>query len=857
MPKVLLLALTGTISSPFPASRAAPHSTPVIRALRGRLPRLRRRLAGLHRSRAGGGTPHHRRRRVRPGSVVSMHLGIQHARHCPGCSPMPAACARSPRQPCLGRDPAAGLPRALVCSRRRSPRRRWSRRARRRPRRPRGRPRRSTATTRSGRTRSPPRRRSSGRSPASSMPPVLNSAEALLRGGYAAASAPWPAGLNLRPAHQQQRRLGDRTGDQGRRAGAERQREVRVQCPRTTCAASTRSATTRSSYSLTLRAAAGQRARESGSPTRKLSLPTETAGARSVAEALRANSTSTTRTPGRCSGSLPVPGCASIDDMDFHRGRAVLLASCEFGRSRMIVVDVGRETLLRSIPLADAAGSELPAPDGARLLRRARWRTGLYDTAGGSSASSTGEGVHSHSTWTGSPGSCHSNRGRAGLRDRPGQPPGDRHLGLRGRPDMGGVSADGSAVAASRCDGVVYALRTADGRLLAAAGSGPGRAGCACGRSPAGTPSATPQSSGEAAAPTTRGGPTVRSPTLQDAAAGDHQDGCDQGGNDSTDMNSFARVDSGIVSVGLNAVELVVHVQVVDEGRHPVRHLARRGGDLLHRVVALHPGRTGSRPAASGPSASASARSPAAIELPVEQAEAEDVRQPPLQCGQQGPAILYATRRDGDQPDQHTSERTRDQRVSRVPAAAGARRRRRRASSAGAHVPGPEDQGVREQGVERDGRDLAMAAGCFRPAGSRGHDAESPVSPVHRGAVQGACGRLKNGAAQPIRFATLGGSLRETHRPCCVRRTPRHSRSKEPGLSVDPLRLSAGSSPGGATVLISAADAGIDVGADRRRPARARPVEPCVRHRGGPRRQAGDPRARRRLRRGSRTRRTR
>ena len=32
-------------------------------------------------------------------------------------------------------------------------------------------------------------------------------------------------------------------------------------------------------------------------------------------------------------------------------------------------------------------------------------------------------------------------------------------------------------------------------------------------------------------------------------------------------------------------------------------------------------------------------------------------------------------------------------------------------------------------------------------------------------------------------------------------------------MSVDPLRLSAGSSPGGATVLISAADAGIDVGA--------------------------------------------
>ena len=132
-----------------------------------------------------------------------------------------------------------------------------------------------------------------------------------------------------------------------------------------------------------------------------------------------------------------------------------------------------------------------------------------------------------------------------------------------GSPDMGGVSADGSVLWLSgRYDGVVYALDTADGHLLAKIRSGPGRTGCACGRSPAGTPSATPASCGEAAAPTTsrRGEPSsavagyCRMPTPRAITRTE----VIRAATDSTDMNSFARVDSGIVSVGLNAVEFVM-----------------------------------------------------------------------------------------------------------------------------------------------------------------------------------------------------------------------------------------------------------------------------------------------------------
>ena len=67
-----------------------------------------------------------------------------------------------------------------------------------------------------------------------------------------------------------------------------------------------------------------------------------------------------------------------------------------------------------------------------------------------------------------------------------------------GSPDMGGVSADGKVLWLSgRYNGVVYAISTATGRLLAKIPVGAGRTACASGRSRAAIRSATPASCAE------------------------------------------------------------------------------------------------------------------------------------------------------------------------------------------------------------------------------------------------------------------------------------------------------------------------------------------------------------------------
>jgi YVTN family beta-propeller protein len=195
-----------------------------------------------------------------------------------------------------------------------------------------------------------------------------------------------------------------------------------------------------------------------------------------VAEALRRLDFRDANTM-RLHRSLPVPGCAGVDHMDFSADGRYLYASCEFA-GRMIQVDVRRQQLVRTLTLSGGAASPQDvrlAPDG-RLLY-------VADQAGG--------GV-----WELDPqrfrviGFLHTGLGAHGL-----YPSRDARLlyvtnraegsvsvldfatrRVLGRwripgpasPDMGGVSADGSTLWLSgRYNAEVYAIDTHTGRLRA------------------------------------------------------------------------------------------------------------------------------------------------------------------------------------------------------------------------------------------------------------------------------------------------------------------------------------------------------------------------------------------------------
>ena len=188
----------------------------------------------------------------------------------------------------------------------------------------------------------------------------------------------------------------------------------------------------------------------------------------------------------RLQHSLPVPRCAGVDHMDFTADGRTLLASCEFA-SRMIVVDVAGEALLRTIPLTQVAGG-MPqdvklAPDGRVFYVADMMANGVYEIDGGAHRVvgflPTGKGTHGLYVDRTGRRLFVTNRGEGSVSvldfatrriSATWRIPGG------GSPDMGGVSADGRVLWLSgRYDGVVYALRTTDGHLLAKipVGSGP------------------------------------------------------------------------------------------------------------------------------------------------------------------------------------------------------------------------------------------------------------------------------------------------------------------------------------------------------------------------------------------------
>jgi DNA-binding beta-propeller fold protein YncE len=170
--------------------------------------------------------------------------------------------------------------------------------------------------------------------------------------------------------------------------------------------------------------------------------------------------------------------------MDFTADGRRALVSCEFA-GRMVVVDLRRETVVKTIPLkAGAMPQDVKlSPDGrtfyvADMASNGVWtidahrmrRTGFIHT---------GAGAHGLYPSRDSKHLFVSNRGEGSITVisfRTGRPVAKWRLPGGGSPDMGGVSANGRVLWLSgRYNGVVYAISTRTGRLLhrITVGSGP------------------------------------------------------------------------------------------------------------------------------------------------------------------------------------------------------------------------------------------------------------------------------------------------------------------------------------------------------------------------------------------------
>jgi YVTN family beta-propeller protein len=173
--------------------------------------------------------------------------------------------------------------------------------------------------------------------------------------------------------------------------------------------------------------------------------------------------------------ALRVPGCAGVNHADFTADGRYMLASCEFG-GRMIVVDVQREKLVRTIPLrAGTMPQDVKlSPDSrvfyvADMVAGGVWKITAYGfhRAG---LIPTGAGAHGLYISRDSRYLYVSNRGEGSISliaTRTGRPVRKWRLPGGGSPDMGGVSADGRVLWLSgRYSGDVYAIDTRTGHLI-------------------------------------------------------------------------------------------------------------------------------------------------------------------------------------------------------------------------------------------------------------------------------------------------------------------------------------------------------------------------------------------------------
>jgi YVTN family beta-propeller protein len=175
--------------------------------------------------------------------------------------------------------------------------------------------------------------------------------------------------------------------------------------------------------------------------------------------------------------SVPVP-CAGVDHMDFSADGTYAIASCEFS-GQLLKLDIAQERVAGVLTLPDGS-SGMPqdvklSPDGRVFYVADMRANGLWKIDGDSFQVTgflpTGRGVHGLYPSRDSRFLYATNRGEGSISviDFATQKvvhkwwiPGG------GSPDMGGVSADGKVLWLSgRYSGVVYAISTANGKLLA------------------------------------------------------------------------------------------------------------------------------------------------------------------------------------------------------------------------------------------------------------------------------------------------------------------------------------------------------------------------------------------------------
>ena len=175
--------------------------------------------------------------------------------------------------------------------------------------------------------------------------------------------------------------------------------------------------------------------------------------------------------------SLTVP-CSGVDHMDFSADEHYLIASCEFS-GQMIKVDVAHERVVGVLTLPDGS-SGMPqdvklSPDGKTFYVADMNANGLWKIDGSrfrvKGFLPTGYGVHGLYPSRDAKFLYATNRGEGSISVisfRTGKVVTKWRLPGGGSPDMGGVSADGRVLWLSgRYSGVVYAISTRDGHLLA------------------------------------------------------------------------------------------------------------------------------------------------------------------------------------------------------------------------------------------------------------------------------------------------------------------------------------------------------------------------------------------------------
>jgi DNA-binding beta-propeller fold protein YncE len=175
---------------------------------------------------------------------------------------------------------------------------------------------------------------------------------------------------------------------------------------------------------------------------------------------------------------LATPDCVGIDHLDFTADGRWALASCEFS-GRMLVLDVARQRIRAMIDLPGGRGG---MPQDVKLSPDGRWfyvadmmANGVYQLDAVSMRVRrlipTGRGAHGLYVDRTSRRMFVTNRDEGSitiLEPSTGRTLDKWHLPGGGTPDMGGVNAAGTVLWLSgRRDGVVYALRTRDGHLLA------------------------------------------------------------------------------------------------------------------------------------------------------------------------------------------------------------------------------------------------------------------------------------------------------------------------------------------------------------------------------------------------------